>query len=154
MATVIRLKRGGRKKAPYYRIVVTDARNRATGRVIEEIGIYHPCARPAPRTAITVSRALDWMYKGAKPTDTVRNLLSKQGILKMFDEKRSVEDALQAEEAARAAEAPAPAAAPVEAPAPEAAAPAAAVAAEAAPSVTEEAPAPEATPEATEDDAK
>ena len=115
MATVIRLKRGGRKKAPYYRIVVTDSRNRTTGRVIEEIGIYQPCARPEPRTAITASRALDWMYKGAKPSDTVRNLLSKQGILKMFDEKRAVEDALKEEEAAKAAEAE-PAAPAAEAP--------------------------------------
>lgn len=134
MATVIRLKRGGRKKAPYYRIVVTDSRNRATGRVIEEIGIYHPCASPAPRTEIIASRALDWMYKGAKPSDTVRNLLSKQGILKMFDEKRAVEDALKEEEAAKAADAPAePVAA---APAPEA--PAAEAPAEEAPA--EEAP--------------
>ena len=124
MATVIRLKRGGRKKAPYYRIVVTDSRNRATGRVIEEIGIYHPCAKPEPRTAITASRALDWMYKGAQPSDTVRNLLSKQGILKMFDEKCTVEDALKAEEAAVQAEAPAPAPAPApKAPAPKAEAP-------------------------------
>jgi len=150
MATVIRLKRGGRKKAPYYRIVVTDSRKRATGRVLEEIGIYHPCASPAPRTEITASRALDWMYKGAKPTDTVRNLLSKQGILTMFDERRSVEEALKAEEAAKAADAPeaatpaAPQAAPAPAvkEAPVAEAPAAEAPAAEAPAA--EAPAPEA----------
>jgi len=147
MATVIRLKRGGRKKAPYYRIVVTDSRKRATGRVIEEIGIYHPCSKPEPRTEITASRALDWMYKGAKPTDTVRNLLSKKGILTMFDEKLTVEDALKSEEAAKAAEAPAPAAPAAEAPkaeAPKAEAPAPEPEAPKAEEPAAEAPAPEA----------
>jgi len=77
MATVIRLKRGGRT-------VVMDARARMTGRVIDELGIYHPCARPEPKTEISEDKALAWLGKGAKPSDTARNLLSKQGILAKF----------------------------------------------------------------------
>lgn len=84
MATVIRLKRGGRAHSPYYRVVVMDSRARATGRVIDELGIYHPCARPEPKTEISEEKALDWLGKGAQPSDTVHNLLSKQGILAKF----------------------------------------------------------------------
>lgn len=81
MATVIRLKRGGRTHDPYYRIVVMDARAKLTGRVIEELGIYHPCSRPEPIVEVKEDRALDWLSKGAQPSDTVRNILSKKGIM-------------------------------------------------------------------------
>jgi|TARA_B100002003_G_C13693594_1_gene349354 small subunit ribosomal protein S16 len=81
MATVIRLKRGGRNHAPYYRIVVTDAHKKMTGRVIEEIGLYHPCARPEPITTVKEDRALEWLSKGAQPSDTVRSILSKAGTI-------------------------------------------------------------------------
>ncbi|MCH8203710.1 MAG: 30S ribosomal protein S16 [Candidatus Hydrogenedentes bacterium] len=81
MATVIRLKRGGRTHAPYYRVVVMDSRAKLTGRVIEELGIYHPCARPEPLMEIEEDRALDWLSKGARPSDTVRSILSKKGIM-------------------------------------------------------------------------
>ncbi len=81
MATAIRLKRGGRTHAPYYRLVVVDSRDKATGRVIEEIGIYHPCAKPEPRTEVKEERALAWLATGAQPSDTARNLLSKAGIM-------------------------------------------------------------------------
>lgn len=83
MATVIRLKRGGRTHAPYYRVVVMDGRNRTRGRVIEEIGIYHPCARPEPRVEIDAKRALEWLNEGAQPSDTVRSVLNKKGIMEM-----------------------------------------------------------------------
>lgn len=89
MATVIRMKRGGRSHAPYYKVVVVDGRSRATGRVIEEIGVYHPCAQPEPRTEISEERALDWLQKGARPTDTVRTMLSKQGIMAKFQAIKS-----------------------------------------------------------------
>ena len=59
MATVIRLKRGGRKKKPYYRIVVQDSRNRTRGREVEILGVYHPAARPAPVSEVNAARALD-----------------------------------------------------------------------------------------------
>ena len=81
MPTVIRLKRGGRTHAPYYRVVVMDSRAKLTGRVIEELGIYHPCARPEPRTEVKEDRALEWLSKGAQPSDTVRSIFSKKGIM-------------------------------------------------------------------------
>ena len=88
MPTVIRLKRGGRSHDPYYRVVVTDSRNRATGRVIDEIGVYQPCARPEPKTEIQEDKALDWLAKGAVPSETVRNELRRLGILAKHNEAR------------------------------------------------------------------
>ncbi len=88
MATAIRLKRGGRTHAPYYRVVVMDSRAKATGKVIEEVGIYHPCARPEPKTEINEEAALQWLRKGAQPSATTRNLLSKQGIMAKFAAER------------------------------------------------------------------
>ena len=88
MATAIRLKRGGRKHAPYYRVVVMDSRAKATGRVIDEVGIYHPCARPEPKTEINEEATLDWLRKGAQPSDTARSLLSKKGIMAKFAAER------------------------------------------------------------------
>ena len=84
MATVIRLKRGGRTHAPYYRMIVVDSRTRARGREIDLIGYYHPCARPAPITEIDRAKALNWLSCGAQPTDTVRDVLSKKGIMAEF----------------------------------------------------------------------
>ena len=84
MATVIRLKRGGRKKKPYYRIVVQDSRIRTRGREVEILGVYHPAARPAPVSEVNAVRALDWLRKGAQPSDTVRAIFSKLGVMKHF----------------------------------------------------------------------
>ncbi len=84
MATVIRLKRGGRTHAPYYRVVVIDSRSRARGREVDQIGFYHPCARPVPVAEIDQDKALAWLSKGARTTDTVRDVLSKKGILAAF----------------------------------------------------------------------
>ena len=81
MPTVIRMKRGGRTHAPYYRVVVTDSRAKDTGKVIEELGIYHPCARPEPKVELNEERALSWLSTGAQPSDTVRDLLSKAGVM-------------------------------------------------------------------------
>ena len=89
MATVIRMKRGGRAHEPYYRVVVVDSRDKATGRVIEEIGVYHPCAKPAPKTEISEERVLDWLGKGAKPSNTVRNELHRMGVLAKFHAARA-----------------------------------------------------------------
>lgn len=80
MPTVIRLKRGGRTHAPYYRLVVVDSRAKITGRVIEELGYYHPCARPEPKIEVKAERALAWLALGAQPSDTVRSLLKRKGI--------------------------------------------------------------------------
>ncbi|WP_028398988.1 30S ribosomal protein S16 [Ectobacillus panaciterrae] len=83
MAVKIRLKRMGAKKSPFYRVVVADSRSPRDGRFIEEIGFYNPVAQPA-EVKIDEELALKWLQNGAKPSDTVRNLFSKQGILEKF----------------------------------------------------------------------
>ena len=88
MATVIRLKRGGRTHSPYYRLVVVDSRAKTTGRVIEEVGYYHPCARPEPKTEVNEEAVLRWLRKGAQPSATCRNLFSKKGIMTKFADER------------------------------------------------------------------
>ena len=79
MATKIRLKRMGGKKAPFYRVVVADARWPRDGRFIEEIGTYDPRQDPAAIN-IDLERAQAWIKTGAQPTDTVRDLLKKAGL--------------------------------------------------------------------------
>ena len=76
----IRLRRMGAKKAPYYRIVVADARSPRDGRCIEEIGTYNPLTEPAT-IAVDVEKAQTWIKNGAQPTDTVRGLLKNAGVL-------------------------------------------------------------------------
>ena len=76
----IRLRRMGAKKAPYYRVVVADARSPRDGRCIEEIGTYNPLTEPAT-IAVDVEKAQTWIKNGAQPTDTVRGLLKKAGVL-------------------------------------------------------------------------
>ncbi len=88
MSTVIRLKRGGRTHAPYYRVVVMDSRSRTGGRVIDDLGIYHPVARPEPRIEVDREKALDWLSKGAQCSDTARSLLSKQGVMAEFARRK------------------------------------------------------------------
>jgi small subunit ribosomal protein S16 len=80
----IRLTRAGRKKVPHYRIVVMDSRNRRDGAYLDQIGVYHPNNQPA-QFDIQEEKALQWLSKGAVPSDTVRSLLSKHGILLRFD---------------------------------------------------------------------
>ena len=76
----IRLRRMGAKKTPFYRIVVADSRYPRDGRFIEEIGTYNPLAEPAVVT-VTADRAQEWIKNGAQPTDTVRGILKKAGVL-------------------------------------------------------------------------
>lgn len=83
MAVKIRLKRMGAKKTPFYRIVVADSRSPRDGRIIEEVGTYNPVADPA-QISINEESALKWLQDGAKPSDTVRNLFSKQGIMEKY----------------------------------------------------------------------
>ena len=80
MAVKIRLRRMGAKKAPYYRVVVADSRYPRDGRFIEEIGTYNPLTDPAT-VAIDAEKAKAWIANGAQPTDTVRALLKKTGVL-------------------------------------------------------------------------
>ena len=106
MATVIRLKRGGRRHVPYYRVVVMDSRGRARGREVDQIGFYHPCGRPQPIAEIDGAKALDWLRKGARPTDTVRGVLSKKGIMAAFaaNQRSTVASAAAESPAAEVAE--------------------------------------------------
>ena len=76
----IRLRRMGAKKAPFYRIVVADSRSPRDGRCIEEIGTYNPLTNPA-EVSINAEKAQNWIKNGAQPTDTVRGLLKKAGVL-------------------------------------------------------------------------
>jgi len=80
MAVKIRLQRHGRKKRPYYHIVVADSRSPRDGKFIELLGMYNPIVKPAS-IEIDDKKALDWLIKGAQPTDTVRNILKSQGVL-------------------------------------------------------------------------
>jgi small subunit ribosomal protein S16 len=76
----MRLRRMGAKKAPFYRVVVADSRYPRDGRFIEEIGYYNPQTEPA-EVSIDADKAKDWLAKGAQPTETVRAMLKKNGIL-------------------------------------------------------------------------
>ena len=80
MAVKIRLRRMGAKKAPFYRVVVADSRSPRDGRFIEEIGTYDPTVEP---TAFKVDddKVKQWMANGAQPTETVRVLLKKNGVI-------------------------------------------------------------------------
>ena len=81
MAVKIRLKRMGAKKAPFYRVVVADSRYPRDGRFIDEIGTYNPLTDPAT-VEIDADKAKKWVANGAQPTDTVKALLKKCGVIK------------------------------------------------------------------------
>ena len=87
MAVKIRLTRMGAKKNPFYRIVVADSRSPRDGRFIEILGNYDSTKEPAVIN-VDEDKAIDWMSKGAQPTDTVRSLFSKKGIMAKYDEKK------------------------------------------------------------------
>lgn len=84
MATVIRMKRGGRTHAPFYRVVVMDSRTRGRGREVDAIGYYHPCGRPEPTAEVDTEKALAWLARGARPSDTVKNVFAKKGIMAAY----------------------------------------------------------------------
>ena len=85
MAVKIRLKRMGTHKKPYYRMVVADSRCPRDGRFIEMVGTYDPLKKPA-EIKVDQTKALDWLSKGAQPSDTVRALFSKVGVMKLHAE--------------------------------------------------------------------
>ena len=87
MAVKIRLKRMGAKKAPFYRVVVADSRSPRDGRFIEVIGTYNPLVTPA-EVKLDEEKAMKWLNDGAIPTDTVKNLFSKAGIMEKFHNKK------------------------------------------------------------------
>jgi small subunit ribosomal protein S16 len=80
MPVKIRLQRHGSKKRPFYFIVVADARSPRDGKFIQKLGTYNPLTVPAT-IQLDRQKALDWLHKGAQPTDTVRRILSYKGVL-------------------------------------------------------------------------
>ena len=100
MATKIRLQRGGRKGYAFYSIVIADARAPRDGRFTEKIGTYNPNTNPAT-VDLNFERALYWVEVGAQPTDTVRNILSREGVYMMKHLKGGVKKGAFDEEAAQ-----------------------------------------------------
>ena len=91
MAVRIRLARHGRKKAPFYRLVVADSRSPRDGRFIELLGTYDPMTEPAKIT-VNEERAVYWLTVGATASDTARGLLKKSGVWEKFEaEKKQAE---------------------------------------------------------------
>jgi small subunit ribosomal protein S16 len=80
MAVKIRLRRMGAKKAPFYRVVVADSRYPRDGRFIDEIGYFDPTKEPSV-IKVDADKAKEWIAKGAQPTDTVKTILKKEGII-------------------------------------------------------------------------
>ena len=80
MAVKMRLRRMGMKKAPFYRVIVADSRSPRDGRFIEEIGYYNPLTEPV-EIKIDAEKAKKWIANGAQPTETVKSLLKKSGIV-------------------------------------------------------------------------
>ena len=83
MAVKIRLKRMGAKKAPFYRVIVADSRSPRDGRFIDTIGTYNPLTTPA-EIKLNEESPIKWLNNGAIPTDTVKNLFSKAGIMEKY----------------------------------------------------------------------
>lgn len=81
MSTKIRLQRHGAKKRPFYQVVIADERSRRDGRFIENVGYYDPTKNPVI-LKLNVEKVIAWLDKGAQPTDTVNQILKKEGILK------------------------------------------------------------------------
>lgn len=86
MAIKMRLARAGAKKKPFYQIVIADVRSRRDGRFIENVGTYDPNQNPAA-VKFEEGKALEWLGKGAQPTDTVKQMLKKTGLWEKFTTK-------------------------------------------------------------------
>ncbi len=91
MAVKIRLTRMGAKKRPTYRIVASDSRRPRDGKYLELIGTYNPLTSPA-EVKIDEEKALKWLATGAIPSDTVRSLFQKNGIMKKFADQKAKKD--------------------------------------------------------------
>ena len=87
MSVKIRLKRMGSKKNPFYRIVVADSRSPRDGRFIAQVGTYNPLTEPA-QVKLEEEDILGWLNNGAQPSDTVKDILSKAGIMKKYHEAK------------------------------------------------------------------
>ena len=83
----LRLKRMGKKGNPFYRIVAADSRSPRDGRIIEQVGTYNPLVKENQVTLDT-EKVMKWLNNGARPSDTVRSILSKEGLMKEFHESK------------------------------------------------------------------
>ncbi len=92
MAVKLRLKRMGAKQKPFYRIVAADARSPRDGRFIESVGTYDPIKKEDNIT-LDEEKIIKWLNNGAQPTDTVRSILGKNGVLKKYAELKSTKKA-------------------------------------------------------------
>mgnify|MGYP005837321415 CR=1 FL=1 len=97
MAVKLRLQRFGKKKQPFYRIVAADSRSPRDGKFIEVIGTYNPRLNP-PEVVIKEDKAIKWLKNGAQPTDTVRSLLRREGVLLKYHLLRKKVDPAKIEE--------------------------------------------------------
>lgn len=84
MATIFRLQRGGRKNRSYFRIMVADSAQKRDGRFLEEVGTYDPLATPA-QIRINEASVLEWLAKGALPSDTVKSIFRRHGLLAKYE---------------------------------------------------------------------
>lgn len=87
----IRLTRMGRRNRPFYRLVVVDAHKRRDGAYIDSLGFYDPIRDPA-MTKLDVDKAVQWIMKGAQPTETAKSILSKFGVMKRVHELKYVKE--------------------------------------------------------------
>ena len=87
MSVKIRLKRMGSNKRPFYRIVVADSRSPRDGRFIAQVGTYNPLVEPVA-VKLEEEEIMNWLNNGAQPSDTVKNILSKAGIMKKYHEAK------------------------------------------------------------------
>ena len=85
MSVKIRLTRHGSKKKPFYRIVAADIKSPRDGRFLEELGFYNPQTNPET-VKVDEEKVLKWLSTGAQPSDTVKSILKKQGIMRKFHE--------------------------------------------------------------------
>lgn len=87
MSVKIRMRRMGSKRKPFYRIVVADSRMPRDGRFIEEVGYYNPLTN-SDEVKLEEDKIFEWLEKGAKPSDTVRSLLSKAGLMTRYHDAK------------------------------------------------------------------
>jgi len=92
MTVKLRLQRYGTKKKPYYRIVATTSTVKRDGQFLDIVGLYHPLVKEGGQTRLEKDKIESWLKKGAQPSDTVKNILSKAGIWKPFAEAKALKD--------------------------------------------------------------
>lgn len=88
MQVKLRLQRMGSKKRPYYRIIAASSVSKRDGKFLEIVGLYHPIAAEGQQTRLDAEKIKSWLDKGAQPTDSVRDILSKAGIWGSFSQER------------------------------------------------------------------